>query len=59
MLLAYLLNQVMDELGRELRQHSENVRASLNAILFLAEEQLPLQSPPPQAGTGDVPAPAP
>jgi len=58
MLLAYLLNQVMDELGRELRQHSDNVRASLNAILILAEEQLPMQSPAPQASMGDVPAPA-
>ena len=57
MLLAYLLNQVMDELGRELRQHSDNVRAPLQAILFLMEEQLPLHGPAPHAGTADAPAP--
>jgi maltose alpha-D-glucosyltransferase/alpha-amylase len=58
MLLAYLLNQVMDELGLQLRQHSENVRAPLQAILFLAEEPLPLQNPAPHAGPENAPAPA-
>jgi maltose alpha-D-glucosyltransferase/alpha-amylase len=38
MFLAYLLNQVVDELGRELRAHSENVRAPLRAILHLLDE---------------------
>jgi maltose alpha-D-glucosyltransferase/alpha-amylase len=40
MLLAYLLDQVMDELGWELRQRSDNVRAPLQAIIYLTEEQL-------------------
>jgi len=40
LLLAYLLNQVVDELGRELRLHSDNIRAPLQAIIYLTEEQL-------------------
>ncbi|MBW8864036.1 MAG: alpha-glucosidase C-terminal domain-containing protein, partial [Verrucomicrobia bacterium] len=40
MLQAYLLNQVVDELGDELRHCSENVRASLRAIIILADEQI-------------------
>jgi maltose alpha-D-glucosyltransferase/alpha-amylase len=40
MLLAYLLNQVMDELGDELQLHSDNVRAPLQAIIHLTDEQM-------------------
>ncbi|MGC9943355.1 MAG: maltose alpha-D-glucosyltransferase [Verrucomicrobiota bacterium] len=40
MLLAYLLNQVMDELGDELRAHSDNVRAPLQAIILLTDEHM-------------------
>jgi maltose alpha-D-glucosyltransferase/alpha-amylase len=40
MLLAYLLDQLVEELGRELRRHSENVRAPLQAIIYLMEEPL-------------------
>ena len=47
MLLAYLLNQVVDELGRELRRGSDNVRAPLQAIVYLMEEPLPARAPPP------------
>jgi maltose alpha-D-glucosyltransferase/alpha-amylase len=39
-LVAFLLNQVMDELGDELQMHSENVRAPLQAILHLTDEQM-------------------
>ena len=42
LLLAYLLNQVVDELGRELRSHSDGVRAPLQAILHLTGEQTPV-----------------
>ncbi|HEV2435739.1 MAG TPA: maltose alpha-D-glucosyltransferase [Verrucomicrobiae bacterium] len=56
MLMAYLLNQVMDELGCELRRHSDNVRAPLQAILFLMEERLPLHNPTPHPGATDAPA---
>ncbi|HZI31314.1 MAG TPA: phosphotransferase, partial [Candidatus Binatia bacterium] len=42
MLLAYLLNQVLDELGHELRRGSKNIRVSLQAILILTEEQMPM-----------------
>jgi maltose alpha-D-glucosyltransferase / alpha-amylase len=38
MLLAYLLNHVVDELGDELRHISDNVRAPLQAIVYLMEE---------------------
>ncbi len=55
MLLAYLLNQVMDELGCELRRHSDNVRAPLRAIIFLMEEPLP----PLAAGGAAASPPAP
>ena len=40
MLLAYLLNQVVDELGDELRAHSDNVRAPLQAIILLTDEHM-------------------
>jgi maltose alpha-D-glucosyltransferase / alpha-amylase len=40
MLVAYLLNQVIDELGDELQLHSENVRAPLQAIIHLTDEQM-------------------
>jgi len=39
-LVAYLLNQVMDELGDELQSHTESVRAPLRAILHLTDEQM-------------------
>lgn len=45
LLLAYLLNQVMEELGRELRTHSDNVRAPLRAIVLLTDEQMPVHIP--------------
>jgi len=45
LLLAYVLHQVMDELGRELRSRSDNVRAPLQAIINLTEEQLPVRAP--------------
>jgi maltose alpha-D-glucosyltransferase/alpha-amylase len=47
LLLAYLLNEVMDELGRELRRRSDNVRAPLQAILLLMEQSLPVRAPDP------------
>ena len=56
MLLAYLLNQVMDELGHELRRHSDNVRAPLQAILFLTEEPLSLHGSAPPVGPTSAPA---
>ncbi len=40
MLLAYLLNQVVVELGQELQFHSDNVRAPLQAIIDLTDEQI-------------------
>ena len=40
MLVAYLLNQVVNELGDELQLHSENVRAPLQAIIHLTDEQM-------------------
>jgi len=45
MLLAYLFNQVVDEMGCELRLHSDNVRAPLQAIIYLAEDQLNSKTP--------------
>jgi maltose alpha-D-glucosyltransferase/alpha-amylase len=40
LLLAYILNQVMDELGDDLRLRSDNVRAPLQAIIHLTDERL-------------------
>jgi maltose alpha-D-glucosyltransferase/alpha-amylase len=40
LLLAYILNQVMDELGDDLRQRTDNVRAPLQAIIHLTDERL-------------------
>ena len=40
MLVAYLLNQVMNELGDELQLRSKNVRAPLQAIIHLTDEQM-------------------
>ena len=40
LLLAYVLNQVMDELGDDLRLRSDNVRAPLQAIIHLTDERL-------------------
>ena len=51
MLLAYVLNQVMDELGDELRRGSDNVRASLQAIIYLTEEPLPARAVAPASVT--------
>jgi maltose alpha-D-glucosyltransferase/alpha-amylase len=45
MMMAYLLNQVMDELGHELRSHSDNVRAPLQAIIHLTDEHMPVRFP--------------
>jgi len=56
MLLAYLLNQVMDELGYELRRGSEDVRASLQAIIYLTEEVSPVR-PSTTVSAKDVPPP--
>ncbi|HTQ50801.1 MAG TPA: hypothetical protein VMJ12_08820, partial [Candidatus Acidoferrales bacterium] len=57
LLMAYLLNQVVDELGGELRRHSDNVRAPLRAIIFLTEEPLPLRdSTPPAEANASPPA---
>jgi maltose alpha-D-glucosyltransferase / alpha-amylase len=52
---AYLLNQVVDELGEELRRHSDNVRAPLQAIIFLAEGSPPTRATTSSTGTSDVP----
>ena len=54
-LVAYLLNQAVDELGDELRLHSDNVRAPLQAILHLTDEQML----PHISGASDVKAPSP
>ncbi len=40
LLLGYLLNQVMAELGDELRLRSDNVRAPLQAIIHLTDERM-------------------
>jgi maltose alpha-D-glucosyltransferase/alpha-amylase len=40
LLLAYLLNQVIVELGDDLRMRSENVRAPLQAIIHLTDEKM-------------------
>ena len=53
MLVAYLLNQVMDELGDQLQLHSENVRAPLQAIIHLTDEQMLLHI----TGASDAKAP--
>ncbi len=45
LLLAYLLNQVMFELGNELQRQSDNVRAPLQAILILTDESMPANVP--------------
>ena len=54
LLLAYLLNQVVDELGRELRLHSDNIRAPLQAIIYLTEEQPSLPSSASPSGTANA-----
>jgi maltose alpha-D-glucosyltransferase/alpha-amylase len=45
LILAYLLHQVMDELGDHLRARSENVRAPLQAIIIITEDQIPVRPP--------------
>jgi maltose alpha-D-glucosyltransferase / alpha-amylase len=59
MLLAYLLNQVVEELGDELRRGSDNVRAPLQAIVFLLEEPLLARATPAPEASTDVPPPVP
>jgi maltose alpha-D-glucosyltransferase/alpha-amylase len=56
LLLAYLLNQVMDELGDELRRGSDKVRAPLQAIVYLLEEPLPPRATPAPAAATVPPA---
>jgi len=53
MIVVYLLNQVVDELGDELQLHSENVRAPLQAIIHLTDEQMLLHI----TGAGSAKAP--
>jgi maltose alpha-D-glucosyltransferase/alpha-amylase len=45
LLLAYLLHRVMDELGQKLRTRSDSVRAPLQAIIHLTDEQMPVSVP--------------
>ena len=45
LLLAFLLDQVMDELGNELQAGSANVRAPLQAIMHLADDVMALKVP--------------
>ncbi|HUC83781.1 MAG TPA: alpha-glucosidase C-terminal domain-containing protein, partial [Candidatus Acidoferrales bacterium] len=47
LLMAYLLHQVMEELDHELRAPSESIRASLQAILILTDDQVPVPAPAP------------
>lgn len=54
LLLAYVLNEVMDELGRTLRSQSGNVRAPLQAIIHLIDEPMPVRAP-----AGETPKGAP
>ncbi len=51
MLLAYLLNQVLAELGQELQLHSDNVRAPLQAIIHLTGETMPPATTPTNENT--------
>jgi len=53
MLLTYLLDRVVEELGDDLRRHSDDVRAPLQAIIYLTEEQL-AAAPPPSPAAADV-----
>ncbi len=57
MLLAYLLNQVVDELGWELRRGSDNVRVPLRAIVYLTEEPPPARATPAPESSTNVPPP--
>ncbi len=57
LLLAYVVSHVVDELGVELRQHSDNVRAPLQALLHLTEEPM-LVHMPDAAGTRPPAKPA-
>jgi maltose alpha-D-glucosyltransferase / alpha-amylase len=52
LLRVYLLNQVVEELGEELLRRSDNVRAPLQAIVFLMDGPLPLDIAPPSGGAG-------
>jgi len=45
LLLAFMLNQVMDELGGELQRPTGNVRAPLQSIIHLTDEQMPVHLP--------------
>jgi len=55
MLPAYLLDQVVEELGDELRRGSDNVRAPLQAIVYLMEEPLPARAAAAPAGATEAP----
>jgi maltose alpha-D-glucosyltransferase/alpha-amylase len=46
MLMVYLLNQVLDELGRELPALSENIRVPLLAVLYLTDEPITVHATP-------------
>jgi len=58
LLVAYVLHQVMDDLGRELRAGSDNVRAPLQALIHLTEEELPVRAPAPAEDKAKVEKPA-
>jgi maltose alpha-D-glucosyltransferase / alpha-amylase len=45
LLLIYLLNQAMDEMGFELRRRSDEVRASLQAVIHLVDEPMAVRVP--------------
>ncbi len=47
LLTAYLLHEVMDELGNELRAPSDSLRAPLQAALMLTEDPSPVRAPLP------------
>jgi hypothetical protein len=45
MLMAFLLHQIVDELGDELPAHLENIPVTLQAIIHLTAEQMPAPGP--------------
>ena len=45
LLRAYMLHQVIDEMGDQLRARSDNVRAALQAILLITEDQISARPP--------------
>jgi maltose alpha-D-glucosyltransferase/alpha-amylase len=44
LIVAYALHELVDELGRELRARSENIRASLQFITLLTDELMPVRA---------------